>query len=301
MEAALAWFVRSQDGAHGSFDQGAFEAWLAADPAHPTAFARAKALWDRFDVVSEHAQGRRKRPSPDRRKFIVGAVSMGLAGGGAALVAGRPDLFADFRTGTGERLALTLPDGSRVELGSDSALSLADLPELRRVVLHRGQGFVEARVEAARPFSLVAGSVTARTPGGSFDVKRLGDSVTVTTMTRTVDVDADGYRELQVEPGWQARYDHSRPPLLTRADLPDVIAWRQDRIVFRDTPLRLVAAELERYRRGRIILLSDTIGDLSVTAAFDARRTRDALTTIGETLPIRVTEFTQLLTLIRPL
>jgi transmembrane sensor len=67
-----------------------------------------------------------------------------------------------------------------------------------------------------------------------------------------------------------------------------VAAWRRDRIVFEDTPLRRVLAELERYRRGRIILTSDRIGSIPVTAVFDTRQTEAALQTIAETLPIRI-------------
>jgi transmembrane sensor len=79
-----------------------------------------------------------------------------------------------------------------------------------------------------------------------------------------------------------------------------VEAWRNDRLVFEDVPLRRVLAELERYRGGSIILADGRLGELTVTAIFDAKRPGNALQRIAETLPIRVMDAAGLVTLVYP-
>lgn len=296
MTTALEWFVRMQDDNASAEDRRRFARWRDADPANAAALTRAKALWDRFDVVSEQKEGRRG-VRLDRRKLLLGGVAAGLAAGGGAGLASRPDLFADHRTGIGERRTVPLPNGVRAELGTDSALSLDGPTEGGRVVLFRGEGFFD--VPLGQPFTVSAGPVTAQARGTRFDVKRIDDAVTVTAEAQAVSVEARGFTPLTVAQGWQAQCDPACPPVLAPADLATVAAWRQDRIVFRDTPLPRAVAELERYRRGRIVLLGSGLQRHSVTAAFDARRADAALDILSETLPIRVTRLTPLLTLVR--
>lgn len=59
MTTALEWFVRMQDDDASAEERRRFALWLAADPANAAALTRAKALWDRFDVVAEQTEGRR--------------------------------------------------------------------------------------------------------------------------------------------------------------------------------------------------------------------------------------------------
>jgi len=73
------------------------------------------------------------------------------------------------------------------------------------------------------------------------------------------------------------------------ADLDRIVAWRSDRIVFRDAPLAQVVAELQRYRRDRIQIIGSGISDKRVTAVFDTRRLDAALDTIAQSLGLRIT------------
>jgi transmembrane sensor len=51
-----------------------------------------------------------------------------------------------------------------------------------------------------------------------------------------------------------------------------VQAWRQGLLVFDDQPLSQVIPEINRYRRGRIILMNDEIGRLPLDATFQIDR-----------------------------
>lgn len=286
---ALEWLVRLNDEAATPVDRDAFAVWFAADPAHAAAFERAQALWDRFDVVKPEYERLRRSGSPSRRSLLLGGLALVAAAPFAWHLVGA-DFLADHRTDIGERRSFTLADGSLVELGSYSALSVDLSPAERRLTLHRGQAFFTVAADPARPFIVTAGPGTARALGTRFDVKLVDKTATVTVMEHAVAVARGGAPAQRVASGWQIRYDDNGSDQPQRADLAAVEAWRNDRIVFEDVPLRVVLRELERYRRGRILLMDESLGDMPVTAVFDTRQAAQALATIEATLPVRITD-----------
>lgn len=286
---ALEWFVLLNDDKATPEDRRAFAAWLQADPAHAAAFERAQSLWDRFDIVKPEFERVRRSRQLTRRNITLGGLALALAAPTAWYMT-RPGFLADHRTGVAERRIFTLPDGSTAELGSHSALSVDFTDRQRRLILHRGQAFFTVAPDVARPFAVEAGAGAVRALGTRFDVKLLDGEATVSVVEHAVSVSLQASAPVEVAEGWQVRYDETGIGAPRPADLMAVEAWRDDRIVFEDAPLRLVLRELERYRRGRIILMDGRLGDMPVTAVFDTRQTEAALATIEATLPVGIVD-----------
>jgi transmembrane sensor len=169
-------------------------------------------------------------------------------------------------------------------------MSLDFRAEVRTVRLYRGQAFFTVASDVTRPFIVEAAAGNIQALGTKFDVKIASDAVHVSVFEHAVELRVDDgvSSRVIIEQNWQASYGPGGIQPLRRVDSGVVEAWRQDRIVFKDVPLRQVLTELERYRRGRILLLDDAAGDIPVTAVFDSRRAGDALRIIADTLPIRV-------------
>lgn len=278
---ALDWFVRMRDHKVSASDRQAFQVWLAADAAHTAAWQHAEALWKRFDIAQSELDRLQRRRKPTRRHLLLG-IGAALAGGGALYMASGFDLFADLATGVGERRTFTLADGSKVELGSHSALSVAFSDSGRQLSLLRGEGFFDVSADR-RPFTVRAAGGSIRALGTRFDVKYVDDAVTVAVKEHAVAVEVGAWA-VTIRAGWQARYDGAGLGALAPANLESVEAWRRDRLIFRDVPLRQVIAELDRYRRGRIVLTDRRIGDIPVSGTFDTRQADRALQTIADTL-----------------
>ena len=198
--AALEWLARLNDEDATEQDRRAFASWLDADSAHPAAYARAQALWNRFDAV---------RPAVDRmhrRRAMLGVLAAALTVP-ALYALSRLHLLADYRTGIGERRRIVLADGSTLELGSDTALSVHFDSHQRQLTLHRGQAYFQVAADAARRFSVRAGQGISTALGTQFDVKLLDDIVTVSVTEHAVAVrprpDAP---PVTLEAGWQMRY-----------------------------------------------------------------------------------------------
>lgn len=313
LEEARQWFVLLRDGAAGEADRARFVAWLHRGAAQRAAWERTERLWSRLDLAvpalrqRETTNARRRdgaalpAPAADRRLWLRAAAAAALAavvGGG--YLARQPALFADHHTTVAERRSVSLPDGSLVELGGDSAISLDFDAVRRRVVLHRGEAFFEVVAESTRPFIVAAGAGETEALGTAFDVKRQERAVVVAVTEHAVSVALPGESVVTVEAGQQVRYGDRRLGDVEPADLAAVEAWRQDRLLFRETPLSRVVADLGRYRKGRIVISDQEIAATPVSGLFHTAETDAALETIAATLPVRLTRITDLLVLIRP-
>ena len=323
IEEALRWLVVLKDKAASDADRAAFEGWLRADPRHQAAWIQAQSVWMRVGkfgpaFANRPAAASGWRPAtavpaaaptmwrappkpaslPSRRRFLLAAAAVAAVAAPVGVLLSRPDLLADHSTAVGERRKVALEDGSTVELAGSSSLSVDFSAEARRVVLHDGEAFFDV-ARGTRPFVVQAADGSSQALGTSFNVKRQGTEVTVAVVEHAVAVSSAGSRVV-VEQGQQIRYGTRRLGKVGEADLAQVEAWRRDRLIFHETPLGEVIADLERYRGGRIVMTDARLRDIPVTAVFDARQADAALDTIASTLAIRLRRVTGLLVVLSP-
>ena len=72
------------------------------------------------------------------------------------------------------------------------------------------------------------------------------------------------------------------------ADTAALTAWRRGEIQFNGRPLGEVATEIERYRRGKNVILDGALKGLPVTGSFDLRDPDTILKAMQLSLPIRI-------------
>lgn len=293
-EVAVAWFVRLRDEEVTEADRAAFAVWLKADPAHERAWRELDTLWGDLDQVAVPkvaapiaVRAEQRRPRSFWRPLAAAAMLLLAVTAGLRLLP--PGLLADYRTGIGERRVVDLADGSRVELGPASAIKV-ELGHARRTVkLVAGEAFFTVARDPARPFVVGAGQGEIAVLGTAFDVKiDLSEAVSVVVTESKVAVTAGGGSAVGVAAGQEVSYDRNGVSAVRPADLDAAQAWRQDQLVFHDTPLDTVLSELGRYRRGHIQLLGGELGKRRITAVFDAKRPDAALETIARNLDLRL-------------
>lgn len=326
IEEALRWFVVLRNKAASDADRQAFDLWRRSDPRHEDAWTRAQQVWMRVGKIGPAFANRRppanarslsplaatpslrpvlSRPATahsvtaGRRRFLYAAAAAAVVAVPVGVMLSQPGLFADHGTAVGERRTVSLADGSTVELAGASSVSVDFAADARRVVLHEGEAFFNIGRDAARPFIVEAAAGRTQALGTAFDVKRQGDDVTVAVAEHSVAVSTAGGRVV-VEQGHQVRYGQRHLGAVGAADLGRVEAWRRDRLVFHETPLGEVIADLERYRGGRIVVTDSRLREIPVTAVFDALQAEAALDTIASSLPIRMRRVTGLLVVLSP-
>src|SRR3546814_7913525 len=165
---------------------------------------------------------------------------------------------------------LRLADGSSIELGSDSALSVALGNRQRVVTLYKGEAFFTVAADAGRPFVVQAAGGSTQALGTAFNIKTVEGMAIVTVTEHAVLVAAPAGEQVVLAEGQQVRYGPAGLAAVVAADLPGVLGWQRNRLVFQDAPLGEVVADLARYSRGGIIITDEPLRRLPVTAVFDA-------------------------------
>jgi len=281
---AAQWVARLDGRPLEEAEREAFRHWLEADPDHRPAFEEAQSTWRSLDLLRRdpgplRAVPRPRPGKPVNRAGIAGIVVL-LAIGLLALryQIGDPwiALAADWRTASGEMRRITLDDGSVVDLGPDSAISLQFTAEERRVTLLAGEAFFQAAPRAGaegRPFVVDAGHGTTTALGTQFLVEEREDGARITAVAHRIEVALDtperpGERVV-LSPGDTVEYGLARG--LGRVDVTDVDAvasWRKGLLVFDSMPLEDVVLKLNRYRRGRIIIANAQLAKRRVSGVF---------------------------------
>ncbi len=295
----------------GPHDGALLDEWLAQDEAH-------RAAWDRTQralFLIDHAQGedllaelrRAARDAvPARRQAwprwaAAAAVVVALAGGSAYVMMDRAGLAPRqvataaaqspiYRTARGEVREVTLPDGSKVTLDTDSAVQVAFVDKRRDLSLLKGRAFFAVHHDRSRPFAVHAGGHEVIAVGTKFDVRLDPGRFQVVLIEGRVSVGAtSGDTALTyLDPGQQLIVRDGEPPVVSSGAVDAAGDWRERMATFQDAPLSDVAAELNRYSSDRLIVRDPRLARLRVTGVF---RTGD-LARFGRTLeqvyPVRV-------------
>lgn len=300
-DEAIDWLVKLNSGRATQDDRAAFAAWRRQSEDHELAAKEAETVWHGVGIAGNRVRQAERKAKLSRRAVLGGAVL--LAGGVALERSGLigPHLLADHITGIAEQRTIMFADGSSAFLNAGTALSVVFSAEERRLRLFNGQAVFTVAHDATRPFVVEAGDGRTRAIGTVFDIDIRPREVVVTVLEGVVDIatDAEPLDAMIAEEDQRVRYSASgRPSVPEMVDSDVETAWRRGKLIFNRRPLGDVVAELERYRRGQIVIASDHLRTLEVTGVFDLAEPEAVLRTIEITFPVRVTRL-PLVTIIR--
>lgn len=309
LEDAAAYWLARHDADPATAADPAFLAWLAQSENHARAWARAQAVWRRAaqdlkdDPLAEalRASALAARP-PVWPKALAAAsiaaiVVLAAAGGwrywtgreqpqGAQVAAS--DALPRFVTRIGERRAVTLPDGTRLDLDSDTRIDMAFDDKARRLILMKGRAYIQVGRDPNRPFAVDAGDQTIVDRGTSFGVRLDPDKVSVMLVEGEVAVGARGAApEHDLRPGQRLVLQAGQPARVERFDPTTALAWREGFVEFSDTPLSEAVAEMNRHGGRRMVIADPRVGALKISGRFKLGDPDRFLRTVAMLLPVR--------------
>lgn len=291
---AAEWFALLLDENVTQQDLQRFRDWLDQDAAHARAYARIEQLWGEAGMVpglSQHSVSRRKLLKAGGAAVVLSGLGIG------AYRLALP--VADYSTGTGEMASVALPDRSRMRLSTATAVSVDFTDSVRVLHLLSGEAFFEVEADS-RPFTVIAGKLRATALGTAFSVSRTSDRSEIVVLEHAVRVEG-GKRNLRVGAGQMVSFAGDHLSDVSAVDTEARLSWLEGRLVFISTPLSVVVKELEKWRRGRIIVTDEELGRRPVTLIFDVSRAELIPDLLRQGLSARVETWTPWLTLIRPL
>ncbi|PVM91759.1 iron dicitrate transport regulator FecR [Caulobacter radicis] len=279
---AADWYARLSGGPVSNGELNAFFAWRSKtlnDAAYTriealTTTARALADAPALRALADEAVARRRerprtRPRQGAIALMVGAALTTVAIAGA--VAWRPWAGQVYSTPVGERRAVTLADGSSIELNTDSQVRVRLSKTERALTLMRGQAMFSVHHDPVRPFVVTAGDTRVRAIGTRFEVYRSGEAVRVTLAEGRVRVSSTGAAApIELKAGERVETAPATPALPTKIDVAAATGWTQGRLTFREAPLAEAVAEVNRYSRRHVRLGPGAPLNLPISGVFDA-------------------------------
>jgi transmembrane sensor len=178
-------------------------------------------------------------------------------------------------TEVGALRTVTLPDGSVIQLNTDTAISVRYSSTERRVVLSRGEAYFSVARNSARPFFVSVAGLDVRVVGTVFNVRLRTEAVDVLVTEGRVQVHSPVASALPPDtPAAETTPSEltagqklsiglpapSRaPPVATRAELSSVeikhaLAWQARRLNFDAAPLPEIVAEMNRYNQHKLVI-----------------------------------------------
>jgi transmembrane sensor len=209
-------------------------------------------------------------------------------------------------TAVGQRADIRLSDGSRVALGVASRLRLAaDFGERSRDLYLDGNAYFEVVHDSTRPFRVHTATAVTQDVGTRFVVTAYPGSASTQVVVADGSVTLRSPQDssahsIQLGAGNLARITRDGSPVVVRAvDPAQYMAWMDGRLIFHDTPLSDVVAELHRWYDEDVRIGDSTLARLPLSASFDVESFSQSVQVITTVLPLRAVTRDGVVTLYR--
>lgn len=305
-DAAAYWFARAHSGNFTPEEAQALSHWRQESAAHEQEYLALDEIWqvaglapedDMRELLVAAPSVSRERHSPIRRRLVLGGLTAGVAAVAISTYMTvdwfeTPVYTSRFETRKGEQRTESLPDGSVLELNTESVVTVRYYSKRRSVELTSGEVMFNVSAQAGRPFIVDAQVGTVYVTGTRFNVRRAGDQVSVAVASGTVDVISGHWWSRHKESltaGLGTRMSANGITPAIKVDVASVTAWRAGKIVFEDLPLQDVVAEMNRYLSPPIQIVDDRLRGMRLNGVFTLRDPAAFLTALSRSMPIAVT------------
>lgn len=292
-EQAVAWFVALQSEDCDAAKRSMFQHWLAKHASHAAAYAEAEKLWANLEPlktghVPDLSAARKAGVQPRAgRASLIALLATVLATGWWLDYRVEPVSYA---TAIGRRQAITLADGSTIQLNARSRLSVKLSWCRREIALLEGDALFDVTHQPLRPFTVQAKGLQIRDIGTRFTVRQRAERVRVSVL--------EGEVALKPDHAWLGQSlvaGHSREldqnghlQAIENSDTAQETDWFAGRLVFEHAPMAEIVEELERHHAIRFVIADPSLGKKTLSGSFDITDLQPFLRAVETMLPVRV-------------
>jgi len=274
-------------------DQQTLDAWLNERPEHSIAFWRMDAAWQSTHRLSVL---RPQQSEPARRSHLMSRTAKAVAAVAAIAVvayagqsAFRPNEKV-YASAVGDRKILTLADGSRIELNTDTVLRVIQSETGRKVRLDKGEAYFDIKHDGAHPFVVEVGKHRITDLGTKFVIREAGERVDVSLLEGRARIDAPDAKSAVLTPGDVAvATDTSLSVRKTETRrIENTLAWRTGLLVFNNTTLGEAADTFNRYNRKKLVIENPQTAGLTIDGTFHTDNVNAFVDVVQHVLKVNV-------------
>lgn len=281
-QQAAQFLLRREEEGWSRSDQADLDAWLSRSDKHKAVFWRLEQGWMAADRVASLgiAPAAHGNVAPfsniARRAGMALAASLLpiLVGASLLLQPQTAPVYEQFSTTTGGRKVMSFPDGTQIDLNSDSRIRVAMGDRSRVVLLDRGEAYFEVTHDASRPFHVRVGDRQITDIGTKFAVRRKGSETLTAVLEGEVRlgrlVEGSLHDQLVLKRGDHA-ISQGRTTFARYDDMEGIeamLGWRRGMVIFDRVALSDAAAEFNRYNTRKLVIEGDDVAAIRIGGSF---------------------------------
>jgi transmembrane sensor len=315
-EQACLWISRIDRGLTLSERQG-LVAWCNQDNNHHKMLLAMASHWDDLSVLSELRGLFPLEKSPKNPIAILPAYAMAesfalisLLGASylnqsnlslyLPFINNTQEITQVFETSVGQQTRFVMPDGSNIQLNTNSLVTIDFNNEQRKLTLVRGEAHFDVAKDKDRPFTVIVGDKSFTALGTIFNVQKKNDSTMELVVTEGKVLIAKALESTEQLKASLTNYANNQSPLLDESIVPSGVvvtvgekaviannktnpvkkvsdeqverdlAWQQGMLIFDGEPLETALAEVSRYTNSTFEIKDNNIAKLKVAGYFKA-------------------------------
>lgn len=194
-------------------------------------------------------------------------------------------------TRRGERVTITLADGSRVYVNADSKIIYPNtFGEESRDIELTGEAYFSVVHDADKPFRVKSGNTLTVVRGTEFNIKNRKNKVSIVVAKGSVDASSPVFdKKYNLKKGDMVSFnDQTGFTAPHQVDLKKYLAWREDKLAFEHASLSDVMDEIERCFNVNVNFASDSLKNKTITGIFASDSVDRVLSIISLTLDIKI-------------
>jgi transmembrane sensor len=284
-QQAREWLIRLDgDEPLTATERAKLQEWMDRSPLHREELRRLAKFWNQANVLTELAVPLDREPQDRIANRRMPALAIAASILFVSIISGwwwlrhsDAAINGTYGTAVGQQQTLSLPDGSSIQLNTDSQVQVSYADTVRKIRLLRGEALFSVTPDPQRPFAVFAAQGMVRAVGTAFSVRLKGSEVNVTVTQGVVDV-----IDLGVPSGDSTRLQARQTTTfdsgsavrslaieeLSASELQRRTAWHDGYLIFSGEPLSEVIREVNRYSPVTLELADPALASLAIGGRF---------------------------------
>lgn len=199
----------------------------------------------------------------------------------------------------GKTFKLVLSDGTTIHLNAGSSIKypVKFIEGAQREVFLNGEAFFDVIKNSNQPFVVNVNKLNVRVLGTKFNVSSYPEDKNINTVLvegsvalHDKDYAYNASTAVLLEPGYKGEWNpDSKETSVAKVDTNEYTGWVEGRMIFRNTPFKIIRKKLERHYNISIKNNNKILEERTYNAVFDIESIEQVLRTLNEIYSIEYT------------